>query len=115
MFDPAMLTHACTCPQGNNPLVHPESPFRITAVLKCIAASKMQIPRGLLSASAAAAAGDQQEDDDTSSLCLRERLPLVFYCHLMRGRMATKVSFHCLSDDVYFGTKLATTAEPLIP
>ncbi|KAL5105101.1 Histone deacetylase 4 [Taenia crassiceps] len=85
LFDPAMLSHVCLCPHGNNPQVHPEHPLRIISVLERIASSRLQIPRSLLSPTTASTAPDQD-----SHLALSEGLPLAFFCHWMRARMATR-------------------------
>ncbi|VDK34179.1 unnamed protein product [Taenia asiatica] len=85
LFDPAMLSHVCLCQHGNNPQVHPEHPLRIISVLERIASSRLQIPRSLLSPTSVTAAPDQD-----SQLALSEGLPLAFFCHWMRARMATR-------------------------
>ncbi|KAH9278804.1 Histone deacetylase 5 [Echinococcus granulosus] len=85
LFDPAMLSHVCLCPHGNNPQVHPEHPLRIISVLERIASSRLQIPRSLLSSTSVTATPNQE-----AHLALSEDLPLAFFCHWMRARMATR-------------------------
>ncbi|VDD74669.1 unnamed protein product [Mesocestoides corti] len=82
LFDPTMLSHLCICPNGNNPQVHPEHPFRLKSILEKIASSRLQIPQGLLNTSATTESG-------TPSF-LSEGLPLAFFCRWMRARMATR-------------------------
>lgn len=81
LFDPAMLSHICLCPHGNNPHVHPENPLRIISILERIAGVRLQIPPGLLSP------GEQD-----SKVAIPDGLPLAFFCKWMRARMATRVS-----------------------
>ncbi|VUZ43661.1 unnamed protein product [Hymenolepis diminuta] len=79
LFDPAMLSHICLCPHGNNPQVHPEHPLRIISILERIAGVRLQIPPGLLSP------GEQD-----SKVAIPDGLPLAFFCKWMRARMATR-------------------------
>ncbi|VDM22832.1 unnamed protein product [Hydatigera taeniaeformis] len=101
LFDPAMLSHVCLCPHGNNPQVHPEHPLRIISVLERIASSRLQIPRGLLSSTSLTASPDQE-----SYLALSEGLPLAFFCHWMRARMATRV---CVYSSIVFVVWIVVT------